>query len=625
VSTLATPATVDPRRGRLIAVSIVVDLVYATAVASQYVAWRLGYQRNLGPAMTMVDVAAASQWHAAATLAFVFAGVAWGWRASRRAIPLLVLGAATMCVVTVGPLYAPQRILVWLFAYRHVAAVAGILRAGVEVGGGAAVAAVLATMCALTYRPAWVPTGSHGTAVWGDGAELAGTRGLLLGRGVRARGAGSLMRYDGEGHIVTIAPTRSGKGVGAVLPNLLSYPGSMLVTDLKGENHAVTAAWRAAPDGLGQAVHALDPFGMVGGRARYNPLDLLDGSDPDAFDTAAMLADMIITSEGPGESVFWAEEARAWLAGVMLHVVTAEPAVNRTLTRVRQLLRLEREPFAALLDEMRRSTACSGIIAGAAARLGQKEPAERSGVLSSAQSHTHFLDSLRMAEAMSESTFTWESMKTSPATVYLVIPPDLVRTYRRWTRLMIACALRGLIRERGPRRHRVVFLLDEFAQLGRIAPVEDAVSLVGGYGVTIWSLVQNVGQLRKAYPEGWSTFLANADVLQTFGVNDWETAEWLSKMAGDETIRVRSESRTSGTSSGRTSGHQQSASESASERGRKLILPDEVRKLASDEQLLFVRGRPPYRARRLDYRAELELTARAAENPMYVAAGVGAP
>jgi type IV secretion system protein VirD4 len=365
-------------------------------------------------------------------------------------------------------------------------------------------------------------------------------------------------------------------------------------------------------------VHVLDPFNHVGGTARYNPLDLIDRESADALDDAAMLAEMIVVSEGPNESVFWAEEAKAWLTGLILHVVTAEPPINRTLGRLRQLLGVERGQLEALLAEMRKNKAYGGVITRTAARLDQKEGPERSGVLSSTQSHTHFLESTRIADCLSESTFAWESLAQGNATVYLVVPPDHLRTYRRWVRLMIACALRQLVRAGVRGSSRVLLLLDEFAPLGRMTVVEDAIALVAGYGVTLWPLVQDIGQLKKTYPNGWSTFLANSDVLQAFGVNDSETAEWLSKLTGDATIRVQSESRTSGASSGRGGGgHQESAGETASERGRRLIMPDEVRCMESDEELLFVRGQRPYRARRPDYRTDPELRERAKPNPMY--------
>src|SRR5205823_9324867 len=124
------------------------------------------------------------------------------------------------------------------------------------------------------------PTISHGSARWGSPGIFAGETGLLLGRS-----NDTLLRLPGEGHVLTVAPTRSGKGVSCVIPNLLDHPGSVLVTDPKGENYAVTARWRGAQ---GHAVHALDPFDVVGGTASYNPMDLIDSASTDVADDARL-------------------------------------------------------------------------------------------------------------------------------------------------------------------------------------------------------------------------------------------------------------------------------------------------------------------------------------------------
>ena len=177
--------------------------------------------------------------------------------------------------------------------------------------------------------------------------------------------------------MLTVAPTRSGKGVSAVIPNLLDYPGSVLVTDPKGENYAVTARWRRE---RGHTVCAFDPFGVAGGDATYNPLDVIDAGTPDVVDDARMLADMLVLPGGrEGEQAFWNEEARGVLTGLILHVAASAPPEQRTLTEVRTLLTLPPERFAELLEVMQASPAAGGLVARAAARLLQKAERERSG------------------------------------------------------------------------------------------------------------------------------------------------------------------------------------------------------------------------------------------------------
>jgi type IV secretion system protein VirD4 len=454
------------------------------------------------------------------------------------------------------------------------------------------------------------PSASHGSATWGNGEVLRRPCGFELGRL-----GNSVLRYGGDGHLITVAPTRTGKGVSAVIPNLLHYDGSVVVTDPKGENYAVTARRRRE---LGSTVHALDPFGVVGGTATFNPFDLIDAKSLDANDDAWLLADMLVVPDGKmREEAFWHEEARALLAGLILYVASHAPPELRTLPHMRSLLTLPPEPFGLLLDDMLESDQVSGLVSRAAARVMQKADRERSGVISSAQSYTHFLDSPRMATVLGHSSFGLSDLKRERVTLYVVLPPDRMDTYRPWLRVMTACAMLALTRTPGPPRERVLFLLDEFANLGRMRPVERDISLAAGYGASFWLLLQDLAQIKGTYPDRWQTFLANADVFQTFGINDWETAEYISKLTGDATIRVESENVSTGVTRGRSSSRQQSAAQTMSEKGRRLLTPDEVRRLPRSSQLLFVRGAAPVLAQRLDYLKDKEYACMADPNPMH--------
>src|SRR5258708_35538552 len=141
---------------------------------------------------------------------------------------------------------------------------------------------------------------------------------------------------------------------------------------------------------------------------------------------------------------------------------------------------------------------------------------------------------------------------------------------------MSACCMLAMTRRLEAPRERVLFLLDEFANLGRMRPVERAISLAAAYGASFWLLVQDLAQLKGTYPEQWETFIANADVLQTFGINDWDTAEYISKMTGEATIEVEGENESRGVSRGRNTSRQQSSAHSIAEKGRRLLLADEV-------------------------------------------------
>jgi type IV secretion system protein VirD4 len=300
---------------------------------------------------------------------------------------------------------------------------------------------------------------------------------------------------------------------------------------------------------------------------------------------------------------------------------------------VRELLTLPGKEFKALMGEMLRSPLCGGLVRRSAARHLQKEDRERSGVVSTAQIHTHFLDSPRMAEAMASSSLDLRRLRSEGVSLYLVLPAHHLDTYARWLRLVVACSLHELARSPGKptvggRPHRVLFLLDEFAHLGRMNPVLRAFGLMAGFGVQVWAFLQDLSQLKATYPDRWGTFLANADVLQAFGTNDHETARYLSELTGEATVWAPTAGESLSRSRGKHASRSQGASQSFAERGRRLLTPDEVRRLPGEEQLLFVKGTRPIRARKADYLSDPEFAGRRGrslfdENPMHVAGDVG--
>ncbi|MBN8830509.1 MAG: type IV secretory system conjugative DNA transfer family protein [Sphingomonadales bacterium] len=419
--------------------------------------------------------------------------------------------------------------------------------------------------------------------------------GLLIGRD---RKSGKPLRYAGPAHLLTIAPTRTGKGVGTIIPNLIDYPGSVVCIDPKGENARVTARQR----GTFGPVHVLDPFGVTGiPSAAFNPLDRIDPAGLDLADDCMTLADALVY-DAPGEAgeAHWNEEAKALIAGLILHIVASEPVGTRTLATLRDRLTLAPQAFAAMLEAMQ---AQGGLVARAANRHLGKSDREAAGVLSAAQRHTHFLDSPRMATVLGRSDFTFAGLKDAPATVFLVLPPDRLASYARWLRLMVAQALTELARAPGRPPWPVLFLLDEFAALGRLEPVERAMGLMAGYGVQLWPILQDVHQLRALYGQRAGTFLSNAGVLQVFGVNDQDSAKLVSDLAGQETVVFETMSRA-------LDAEQTGISYGQQHVGRPLLTPDEVRTLRPDRQLLFLAGQRPIIAAKLRYYADREFAGR---------------
>ena len=295
----------------------------------------------------------------------------------------------------------------------------------------------------------------------------------------------------------------------------------------------------------------------------------------------------------------WNEEAKALIAGLILHIAASEPRDRRNLATLREYLTLAPEAFAALLKDMQASTAASGLIARAANRHLGKSDREAAGVLSAAQRHTHFLDSPRMVAVLGRSDFRFADLKHRNASVFLVLPPDRLATYSRWLRLLVAQSLTDMARDPAKPAVPVLYLLDEFAALGHLAPVERAMGLMAGYGVQLWPILQDVHQLRATYGQRAGTFLSNAGVLQVFGVNDHDSARLVSDLLGQETVVFQTMSRAlDSDKSGISYGEQHTA--------RPLLTPDEVRNLPQHVELLFLAGQRPIVAGKLAYYADVE-------------------
>lgn len=443
-----------------------------------------------------------------------------------------------------------------------------------------------------------VADNTHGSARFATDTEIVPlTRenaGLLVGRDGKT---GKLLRYNGPAHLLTMAPTRSGKGVGTIIPNLLTADRSVICIDPKGENAQIAGRTRLR---FGP-VHVLDPFRVTGKpSAGFNPLDTLDPFGLDVAEDASTLADALVFDEpGMAGEAHWNEEAKALISGLILKIVVDETKGRRYLGTLREYLTLAPADFATLLKSMQDSDLAGGLIARAANRHLGKSDREAAGVLSAAQRHTHFLDSPRMTEVLGRSDFRFADLKLRNMTVFLVLPPDRLATYSRWLRLLISQSLTDMARDPARPPEPVLYLLDEFAALGHLAPIERAMGLMAGYGVQLWPILQDIHQLRATYGQRAGTFLSNAGVLQVFGVNDHDSARLVSDLLGQETVVFQTMARA-------MDSEQSGISYSQHHTARPLLTPDEVRNLPSQTELLFLVGKRPIVAGKLAYYADPE-------------------
>lgn len=438
------------------------------------------------------------------------------------------------------------------------------------------------------------PPTTFGSASWATMNDLE-AGGVLTGEGFRLGFAknGAPLSYDGNRHMLTIAPNRSGKGTTVIIPNLLTWGGSVMVIDPKGENAMMTAQRRRA---IGQKVYIVDPWGITGDNiARVNPLDWLQSGDVDIGDNAMLLADAIIVASDHDR--FWDEEAKGLLVGVLIFVAT-DPSEKgqRHLGRVRDLLLLDGDDLKKLFRRMLESP--HHIVRSTGARCLQKEERLLSNVMASVQAQTHFLDSPRLRDSLAASDFSFADLKAERVSIYLVLPSDRLNSHGRWLRLLLQQALAMNARniELMPDKS-TLFVLDEMAALGKLSMVEQAFGLMAGYGMQIHGVVQDASQLKRIYGDGWETFVSNAGVVQYFGSRDRMTAEYFSALCGVATVWNFSTAvaRAFGVSRGKdtTSSNSTTDTETVSGTQRKLAHPDELMRLSRHDQLLLIDNMNP--------------------------------
>ena len=368
---------------------------------------------------------------------------------------------------------------------------------------------------------------------------------------------GKMIGIEDDRHVITVAGSRAGKGVSAIIPNLICYRGSVLAIDPKGELASITARRRA--EGLGQKVFVIDPFGRTASwcqpyKASYNPMAMLTPESPTIVEDAGLIADALVVPSGG--DIHWDESAKNFLEGVILHVATwIAYEGKRNLVTVRHALvhgavagqdGTGEQGMDGLNVEMLENEAAAGVVESAAADFFEKPHNEQGSVLSTARRHTKFLDFPAMRAVVSGHDFDLTDLKTAPQgmTVYLCLPAGRIGTCNRWLRVFVNLALEAMEREQAKPAIPVLLCLDEFAALGHMRQIEDAAGQIAGFGCKLWPIVQDLTQLQSLYKERWQTFMGNAGVVQFFGNNDVETLEYIQKRLGKTSLIAKRESDT---------------------------------------------------------------------------------
>jgi type IV secretion system protein VirD4 len=544
--------------GQVLLVSAVV-LAFLWA-ATEWVAWKLGFQSQLG-----------HPWFEL-----------FGW-----------------------PVYLPPAFFWWWLAYDAYARDIFVEGAYIAASGGIAAIVVAISMSVRRAREAKKVT-TYGSARWAETQEIR-RAGLLHAEGVLlGRHRGAYLRHDGPEHVLCFAPTRSGKGVGLVVPTLLTWPGSAIVHDIKGENWTLTAGWRAR---FG-CVLLFDPTNAQS--AAYNPLLEVRRGEREVRDVQN-IADVLVDPEGALERRnHWEKTSHSLLVGTILHVLYAE--ADKTLAGVANFLSDPKRPIEKTLRAMMTTPhlgerGVHPVVASAARELLNKSDNERSGVLSTAMSFLGLYRDPVVARVTRQCDWRIRDLVESPrpTTLYLVVPPSDISRTKPLVRLVLNQIGRRLTEEleSKSRRHRLVLMLDEFPALGRLDFFESALAFMAGYGLKSFLIAQSLNQIEKAYGQN-NSILDNCHVRVSFATNDERTAKRVSDALGTAT-EMRAMKNYAGHRLSPWLGH---LMVSRQETARPLLTPGEVMQLPSDDELVLVSGCHPIRAKKARYYEDGELKAR---------------
>src|SRR5579863_10123279 len=494
------------------------------------------------------------------------------------------------------PVYQPPAFFWWWFAYDAYARDVFVEGAYIAASGGIAAVVVAVAMSVWRAREVKRRT-TYGSARWAETREvrhagLFGPDGVLLGRW-----RDGYLRHDGPEHVLCFAPTRSGKGVGLVVPTLLTWPGSAIVHYIKGENWTLTAGWRAR---FGPVL-LFDPTNAHS--AAYNPLLEVRRGEWEVRDVQN-IADVLVDPEGALERRnHWEKTSHSLLVGAILHVLYAEP--DKTLAGVANFLSDPRRPIETTLRAMM-TTPHMGelgvhpVVASSARELLNKSDNERSGVLSTAMSFLGLYRDPVVATVTRRCDWRIRDLveEKTPASLYLVVPPSDISRTKPLVRLILNQIGRRLTEElesKG-RRHRLLLMLDEFPALGRLDFFESALAFMAGYGLKSFLIAQSLNQIEKAYGQN-NSILDNCHVRVSFATNDERTAKRVSDALGTAT-EMKAMKNYAGHRLSPWLGH---LMVSRSETARPLLTPGEVMQLPPTDEIVMVSGVHPIRAKKARY------------------------
>ncbi len=531
---------------------------------------------------------------------------------SRRRLFYILIPFAGLCFYYSrhDRFYPPWYLFDWLVRLRSIPSLAPARRVvfvALALCGIASVIvfAALRSRLAATYSAL---ADTHGSARWADELELESSglldprpvvelppgRHLFLGLWSRPRHPPASLLTREPTHVLVLAPTRSGKGVGIITPDLLLWDGPTLVLDIKGENFTNTAGYRR--DVLGQTVFCIDPTSLSS--AQFNPLyEVRKG--PFEVRDVQNIADMLVDPDGSNrQRDHWEKTSAELLVCLLLHVLYAEE--TKTLARCSELLSIPGVPLETTLRRIMATPHLGQephpVVAHGAQALLNKSANEQSGVVSTARSFLSLYADPVIARITSRSDFRVRDLLTAKTSLFLAIRPSDLTRARPLVRLMLNQILRRLTEELpSSGASNLLLMLDEFPSLGMLPFFEHALAFLAGYGIRAVVIAQDLAQIRAAYGPNES-IVSNCDHRVAFTPNRPETAEYVSKMLGSFTVHSNRYSETH--SPGPRSGSETTAPNDSQ---RPLLDPAEVLRFPKDHCILFAPAQRPILALKLRY------------------------
>nr|WP_070959412.1 IncP-type conjugal transfer protein TraG [Hyphomonas sp. Mor2] len=507
------------------------------------------------------------------------------------------------------PVYLPWRLFQWWYAYEAYAPDV-FARAGVIAASGG-LFGILAAVIGSVWRSRWEKrVTTYGSARWAEPKDIR-KAGLLKPDGVfLGQWHGKYIRHAGPEHVLAVAPTRSGKGVGLVVPTLLSWTGSAVIHDIKGENWDITSGWRS----LFSKCHKFNPVEL--NSSRFNPLAEIRLGHYEVRDVQN-IADILIDPEGSLKSRdHWDKTAYALLVGVIIHVLYAE--TDKTLAGCVRFLSDPTRTIKDTVDIMAKTAhlpdgGTHPSVLQAAGELAKKTDNEASGVLSTTLSLLSLYRDPVVAHVTSKSDWKIDDLISAqrPVSIYLSIPPSDISRTKPLVRLMLNQIARRLT-EKLPREgaRKVLLMLDEFPALGRLDFFENALAFMAGYGVRAFLIAQSLNQIEKAYGPNHS-ILDNCHVRVAFATNDERTAKRFSDALGTKT-ELRSQKNYTGHRLAPWLSHMMVARQ---ETQRPLLTPGEIMQLPPQEQVVMVSGMAPIQCKKLRYYSDQNFKQRSLPAP----------